>query len=44
MGSARVPLREMVTIDYAYVANWSLWNDITLLARTIPHVLRQRGM
>ena len=25
LGSSRIPLREMVTIDYQYVANWSLW-------------------
>ncbi|HEY7934094.1 MAG TPA: exopolysaccharide biosynthesis polyprenyl glycosylphosphotransferase, partial [Solirubrobacteraceae bacterium] len=26
LGPARVPLREMVAIDYLYVANWSLWS------------------
>ncbi len=28
LGPARVPLREMVAIDYLYVANWSLWSDV----------------
>jgi exopolysaccharide biosynthesis polyprenyl glycosylphosphotransferase len=44
LGSSRVPLDEMVAIDYLYVANWSLWTDVKLLLRTIPHVLRARGL
>ncbi|HEV7162294.1 MAG TPA: exopolysaccharide biosynthesis polyprenyl glycosylphosphotransferase [Solirubrobacteraceae bacterium] len=44
LGPARVPLREMVAIDYLYVANWSLWSDIKILLRTIPHVLGRHGL
>lgn len=44
LGPARVPLREMAAIDYLYVANWSLWTDIKILLRTVPHVLARRGM
>jgi exopolysaccharide biosynthesis polyprenyl glycosylphosphotransferase len=44
LGSSRVPMRDMVTIDYLYRANWSLWLDIKILLRTIPHVLGRRGM
>jgi exopolysaccharide biosynthesis polyprenyl glycosylphosphotransferase len=44
LGSSRVPLDEMVAIDYLYVANWSLWTDLKLLLRTIPHVLTGRGL
>jgi exopolysaccharide biosynthesis polyprenyl glycosylphosphotransferase len=44
LGSSRVPLDEMVAIDYLYVANWSLWTDLKLLLRTIPHVLSRRGL
>jgi lipopolysaccharide/colanic/teichoic acid biosynthesis glycosyltransferase len=44
LGSARVPLREMVAIDYLYVANWSLWVDLKILLRTVPYVLARRGM
>ena len=29
---ARVPMQEMVGIDYLYVASWSLWLDLKLLA------------
>jgi exopolysaccharide biosynthesis polyprenyl glycosylphosphotransferase len=44
LGSSRVPMREMVTIDYLYRANWSLWNDIKIMLRTVPHVLRRHGL
>jgi exopolysaccharide biosynthesis polyprenyl glycosylphosphotransferase len=44
LGPARVPLAEMVAIDYLYVANWSLWTDIKVLLRTIPHVIGCRGL
>jgi exopolysaccharide biosynthesis polyprenyl glycosylphosphotransferase len=44
LGPARVPLREMVAMDYLYVANWSLWTDIKILLRTVPHVLGRRGL
>jgi exopolysaccharide biosynthesis polyprenyl glycosylphosphotransferase len=42
-GSARVPLDEMVAMDYLYIVNWSLWSDVKILLRTIPHVLGRRG-
>jgi len=38
---ARVPMQEMVGIDYLYVASWSLWLDLKLLLRTVRHVLRR---
>jgi exopolysaccharide biosynthesis polyprenyl glycosylphosphotransferase len=41
---ARVPLAEMVKIDYLYVAGWSLWSDVKLLLRTVPYMLARRGM
>jgi len=44
LGSPRVPMHEMVGIDYLYVANWSLWSDVKILLRTIPHMLASRGM
>jgi exopolysaccharide biosynthesis polyprenyl glycosylphosphotransferase len=39
LGSSRVPMSDMVTIDYLYCANWSLWLDAKIMARTIPYVL-----
>jgi exopolysaccharide biosynthesis polyprenyl glycosylphosphotransferase len=44
LGSARVPLREMLKIDYLYGANWSLWGDMKILLRTIPFVVSRRGL
>lgn len=44
LGSARIPLEDMIRIDYFYVANWSLWGDIKILLQTIPYVLARRGM
>ena len=44
LGPARVPLHEMVKIDYLYVSTWSLWMDLKILLRTVPHVLSRRGM
>jgi exopolysaccharide biosynthesis polyprenyl glycosylphosphotransferase len=44
LGPTRVPLTEMVGIDYLYGANWSLWLDIKILLRTIGHVLSRRGL
>ena len=38
---SRVPMREMVGIDYLYVANWSLWKDVKLLLHTVRHVARR---
>jgi len=36
----RVPMQEMVGLDYLYVSNWSLWLDLKLLIHTARHVLR----
>ena len=44
LGPARVPLQEMGAIDYLYVANWSLWGDIKILLRTVPHVVGRKGL
>ena len=41
MGAARIPLQEMVAIDYLYVANWSLWSDMKCLLRTVPYMMRR---
>ncbi len=41
LGGTKVPLQEMVKIDYLYIGNWSLWTDIRILVRTVLHVLRR---
>jgi exopolysaccharide biosynthesis polyprenyl glycosylphosphotransferase len=43
LGSARVPLDDMVKMDYLYRANWSLWLDLKILLRTFAHVVARRG-
>jgi lipopolysaccharide/colanic/teichoic acid biosynthesis glycosyltransferase len=43
LGSARIPLSEMVAIDYQYVGNWSLWADIKILLRTVGVMVARRG-
>jgi exopolysaccharide biosynthesis polyprenyl glycosylphosphotransferase len=44
LGSARIPLHEMVKLDYLYAANWSLWLDVKILLRTIGFVMSRRGL
>jgi lipopolysaccharide/colanic/teichoic acid biosynthesis glycosyltransferase len=44
MGSARVPLHEMVKLDYLYAANWSPWLDVKILLRTVGFVIGRRGL
>jgi exopolysaccharide biosynthesis polyprenyl glycosylphosphotransferase len=41
---ARVPMQEMLGVDYLYVASWSLWLDLKILMRTARHVLRSRNV
>ena len=43
LGRSDIPFREMITLDYLYVTNWSLWGDVKLLARTVPRVLQKTG-
>jgi exopolysaccharide biosynthesis polyprenyl glycosylphosphotransferase len=43
LGSSRVPLEDMVTLDYLYCANWSLWLDLKIIVRTIPYILSRRS-
>jgi exopolysaccharide biosynthesis polyprenyl glycosylphosphotransferase len=38
LGRDEIPFNEMVKMDFLYVTNWSLWNDLVLLLRT-PGVL-----
>jgi exopolysaccharide biosynthesis polyprenyl glycosylphosphotransferase len=42
-GRSELPFEEMVRLDYLYVTNWSLFNDLYLIARTFPAALTSRG-
>jgi exopolysaccharide biosynthesis polyprenyl glycosylphosphotransferase len=43
LGRTRIPFEEMIKLDYLYVMNWSLWEDVRLMLRTLPVVLGGRG-
>jgi len=42
-GRSDVSFREMVRLDYQYVAGWSVARDIEILLATLPAVLGARG-
>jgi exopolysaccharide biosynthesis polyprenyl glycosylphosphotransferase len=42
-GRSEIPFEDMVSLDYLYVTNWSLWGDVKLLMRTVSAVLVGRG-
>jgi lipopolysaccharide/colanic/teichoic acid biosynthesis glycosyltransferase len=42
LGRNEIPFEEMVRLDYAYVSDWSLFNDVKLLLRTVPAIVRKR--
>ena len=44
LGPGRLPLAEMVKLDYLYVATWSLWGDIKILLRTVGFVVGRHGV
>ncbi len=43
LGRTSIPFEEMIGLDYLYVTNWSLWQDIRLLVRTLPAITGGRG-
>jgi exopolysaccharide biosynthesis polyprenyl glycosylphosphotransferase len=43
LGRTKIPFEEMLKLDYLYVTNWSLWQDLRLLVQTLPAIIRQRG-
>ena len=43
LGRDDIPFEEMVRLDYVYVTTWSLLNDLKLILRTLPAVLRTRA-
>ena len=42
LGRDDIPFNEMIEFDYRYVTGWSLWNDLKLMFRTVPVLLRRR--
>jgi exopolysaccharide biosynthesis polyprenyl glycosylphosphotransferase len=43
--SGRIDLSfdDLVRLDFYYIENWSIWLDISILAKTLPAVLARRG-
>ncbi len=43
--SGRIDLSfdDLVRLDFYYLENWSIWLDISILAKTLPAVLARRG-
>jgi len=42
LGRSDIPFDEMTKLDYVYVTNWSLREDIRLILLTIPSLFRVR--
>jgi exopolysaccharide biosynthesis polyprenyl glycosylphosphotransferase len=42
-GRSGLSFDDLVRLDFTYLENWSIWLDITIIAKTIPAVLRGRG-
>ena len=42
-GRSGLTFDDLVRLDFTYLENWSIWLDITIIARTIPAVLTRRG-
>ena len=42
-GRSDVDYPRRVQLDVIYVKNWTLWNDLAILCRTIPAVLKRKG-
>jgi exopolysaccharide biosynthesis polyprenyl glycosylphosphotransferase len=42
-GRSDLSFDDLVRLDFYYLENWSIWLDITILARTIPAVIAGRG-
>jgi lipopolysaccharide/colanic/teichoic acid biosynthesis glycosyltransferase len=43
LGRDDIPFEEMVRLDYVYVTTWSLLNDLKLIIRTFPALIRSRA-
>jgi exopolysaccharide biosynthesis polyprenyl glycosylphosphotransferase len=42
-GRSELTFDDLVRLDFYYLENWSIWLDITILLKTIPAVLTQKG-
>jgi lipopolysaccharide/colanic/teichoic acid biosynthesis glycosyltransferase len=42
-GRSGLSFDDLVRLDFTYLEQWSVWLDITIIAKTIPAVLAGRG-
>jgi exopolysaccharide biosynthesis polyprenyl glycosylphosphotransferase len=42
-GRIELTFDDLVRLDFYYLENWSIWLDISILAKTLPAVLHRRG-
>jgi exopolysaccharide biosynthesis polyprenyl glycosylphosphotransferase len=42
-GRSGLTFDDLVRLDFTYIENWSIWLDISIIAKTIPAVLTRRG-
>jgi len=42
-GRSDLSFDDLVRLDFYYLENWSIWLDISVLAKTVPAVLSKRG-
>jgi lipopolysaccharide/colanic/teichoic acid biosynthesis glycosyltransferase len=42
-GRSGLSFDDLVRLDFTYIENWSLWLDISIIVKTIPAVITQRG-
>ena len=42
-GRSGLSFDDLVRLDFAYLENWSVWLDISIIARTLPAVVSGRG-
>ncbi len=42
-GRSSLSFDDLVRLDFYYLDNWSIWLDITILAKTLPAVAARRG-
>ena len=42
-GRSNLSFDDLVRLDFYYLDNWSVWLDVSILAKTVPAVVAQRG-
>jgi exopolysaccharide biosynthesis polyprenyl glycosylphosphotransferase len=42
-GRSGLSFDDLVRLDFTYLENWSIWLDVTIIAKTIPAVLTGKG-